>query len=369
MNRQARRQSWSEAGFGHMSTYCKQNILGSGTYSVVYKGTSKLTNKPVALKEIHLVKDEGAPFTAIREVSLLKKLKHNNIITLHDVIYTKTLLTLVFEYVEQDLYKYIQHCDYNVPIQNVPPLLFQLLRALNYCHSKTILHRDIKPQNILLNSNGELKLADFGLARAKSVPTKTFSDEVVSLWYRPPDVLLGNTNYGTSIDIWGVGCIFFELSTGHILFKGLDHKSQLLSISEFRGLPINDSIWPGLIGDEELRLLLFESKSATGKELSLLAPRLNSDGIDLLDKFLKCEPCERISANDAMQHDYFKKTFPEQIYQLDDMDSIFSVQSIVFRPIEKELEDFKINSFKDHTNSKYHHKETPVNHHIKKPNP
>ena len=135
--------------------------------------------------------EEGAPCTAIREVSLLRNLKHANVVTLHDIIYTDRILTLVFEYVEHDLRDYMEEVDTMIVMNNVKLFLMQLLRGLAYCHKRRVLHRDLKPQNLLINNNGELKLADFGLARAQSVPTKTYSNEVVTLWYRPPDVLLG----------------------------------------------------------------------------------------------------------------------------------------------------------------------------------
>jgi serine/threonine protein kinase len=156
----------------------------------------------VALKEIRLEYEEGAPCTAIREASLLRQLKHANIVTLHDIIYSEKSLILVFEYLEKDLKQYMDDCNNLMSIKNAKIFLFQLLRGLAYCHSNHILHRDLKPQNLLINQKGELKLADFGLARAKSIPTKTYSNEVVTLWYRPPDVLLGSTDYSTHIDMW-----------------------------------------------------------------------------------------------------------------------------------------------------------------------
>ncbi|XP_045312216.1 cyclin-dependent kinase 18 isoform X5 [Leopardus geoffroyi] len=203
LSRMSRRASLSDIGFGKLETYVKLDKLGEGTYATVFKGRSKLTENLVALKEIRLEHEEGAPCTAIREVSLLKNLKHANIVTLHDLIHTERSLTLVFEYLDSDLKQYLDHCGNLMSMHNVKIFMFQLLRGLAYCHRRKILHRDLKPQNLLISERGELKLADFGLARAKSVPTKTYSNEVVTLWYRPPDVLLGSTEYSTPIDMWG----------------------------------------------------------------------------------------------------------------------------------------------------------------------
>ncbi|KAM7366936.1 hypothetical protein PAMP_014869 [Pampus punctatissimus] len=197
LSRRSRRASLSEIGFGKLETYIKLDKLGEGTYATVFKGRSKLTDNLVALKEIRLEHEEGAPCTAIREVSLLKDLKHANIVTLHDIVHTDKSLTLVFEYLDKDLKQYMDDCGNIMSMHNV-----KILRGLSYCHKRKVLHRDLKPQNLLINERGELKLADFGLARAKSVPTKTYSNEVVTLWYRPPDVLLGSSEYSTQIDMW-----------------------------------------------------------------------------------------------------------------------------------------------------------------------
>uniref|UniRef100_A0AC35U6N1 Fucosyltransferase n=1 Tax=Rhabditophanes sp. KR3021 TaxID=114890 RepID=A0AC35U6N1_9BILA len=237
MTRKSRRASLSEIGFGKLETYQKIIGLGEGTYATVYLGKSLLTGKSVALKEIRLEPEEGAPCTAIREVSLLRNLKHANVVTLHDIIYTERVLTLVFEFVERDLRFYMEEVNNQVSIDNCRLFLVQLLRGLAYCHKRRILHRDLKPQNILINRNGELKLADFGLARAKSVPTKTYSHEVVTLWYRPPDVLLGSTDYSTHIDMWGVGCILYEMVVGKAMFPGTHTDDQLILIFRKLGIP------------------------------------------------------------------------------------------------------------------------------------
>lgn len=201
--------------FGKAEVYEKQEQLGEGSYATVFKGRSLLTGKTVALKEIRLQPEEGTPFTAIREASLLKGLKHANIVTLHDIIHTKDTLTFVFEFVHTDLGQYLERHTGGLNPRNIKLFLFQLLRGLSYCHSRRILHRDLKPQNLLISEVGELKLADFGLARAKSVPCHTYSHEVVTLWYRPPDVLLGSTNYTTSLDMWYVIVLFFSLWLNH----------------------------------------------------------------------------------------------------------------------------------------------------------
>ncbi|KAG9508579.1 Cyclin-dependent kinase 16 [Fragariocoptes setiger] len=324
LSRRERRQSLSEIGFGQPSTYEKQHTLGAGTYSIVYKGISRLTNMSVALKEIKFEQEEGVPFTAIREVSLLKELRHNNIVTLHDLIYTDVSLTMVFEYVERDLSKYLSDYRYHIPAKNVMLFMFQLLRGLEYCHRRSILHRDIKPQNILISENGLLKLADFGLARAKSVPTKTFTNEVVTLWYRPPDVLLGSTEYNSSIDIWGVGCIFFEMAAGQTLFRGGNMREQLFRIFEITGTP-NESSWPGISSNEAFKALKCPRFQA--QDLSSYLSRLCVEGQQLLQMFIQCDPKLRISAQQAMRHEYFEP-LPDGIYDLQDNESIFIVPGV-----------------------------------------
>lgn len=214
-----------------MDKYQKIDKLGEGTYGIVYKAQNKQSGDIVALKRIRLDnEDEGVPCTAIREISILKDMKHPNIVRLMDVLHTEKKLTLVFEYLDSDLKKYMDTCGEAMEMSVIKSFMQQLLRGIAYCHEHRILHRDLKPQNLLISKKLELKIADFGLARAFGVPVRSFSPEVVTLWYRSPDVLLGSRHYATSIDIWSIGCIFAEMITNEPLFPGNTVKDQLTKI-------------------------------------------------------------------------------------------------------------------------------------------
>uniref|UniRef100_A0A452TTQ2 cyclin-dependent kinase n=1 Tax=Ursus maritimus TaxID=29073 RepID=A0A452TTQ2_URSMA len=323
LSRRLRRVSLSEIGFGKLETYIKLDKLGEGTYATVYKGKSKLTDNLVALKEIRLEHEEGAPCTAIREVSLLKDLKHANIVTLHDIIHTEKSLTLVFEYLDKDLKQYLDDCGNVINMHNVKLFLFQLLRGLAYCHRQKVLHRDLKPQNLLINERGELKLADFGLARAKSIPTKTYSNEVVTLWYRPPDILLGSTDYSTQIDMWGVGCIFYEMATGRPLFPGYTVEEQLHFIFRILGTPTEET-WPGILSNEEFKTYNYPKYRAE----ALLSHVFNTPPLPPPPlPSPQFEGRNRISAEDAMKHPFFL-SLGDRIHKLPDTTSIFALKEI-----------------------------------------
>lgn len=167
-----------------MQKYEKLEKIGEGTYGTVFKGKNRETQEIVALKRVRLDDDdEGVPSSALREICLLKELKHKNIVRLSDVLHSEKKLTLVFEHCDQDLKKYFDSLNGEIDSALVKSFMYQLLRGLAFCHSHNVLHRDLKPQNLLINENGELKLADFGLARAFGIPVRCYSAEVVTLWY------------------------------------------------------------------------------------------------------------------------------------------------------------------------------------------
>ncbi|XP_071822493.1 cyclin-dependent kinase 14-like isoform X2 [Apostichopus japonicus] len=313
--------------YGKLETYKKICLLGEGSYAKVYKATNKVNGGVVALKEIRLQTDEGTPFTAIREASLLKDLKHANIVCLHDIIHTKSNLTFVFEFVQTDLSTYLEKNPGGLNPCNVQLFLFQLLRGLAYCHQRKVLHRDLKPQNILISEQGELKLADFGLARAKSVPSQTYSNEVVTLWYRPPDVLLGSKDYSWQLDIWGVGCIFLEMLWGHPVFPGVkNHKDQLQKIFMLLGTP-TEKDWPGVSNLSEYKEIV--TRTQRSRPLSDVIPKVSEvpEAGNFASQLLQMNPRKRISAEAAMRHDYFSN-LPEPIHHLSEASSVFILPEI-----------------------------------------
>lgn len=233
----------------------------------------------------------------------MKELKHENIVSLHDVIHTENKLMLVFEFMDKDLKKYMDVHGDRSALQ--PPLIksfmYQLLKGIAFCHENRVLHRDLKPQNLLINNRGQLKLADFGLARAFGIPVNTFSNEVVTLWYRAPDVLLGSRQYNTSIDIWSAGCIMAEMFSGRPLFPGTGNEDQLQKIFRLMGTPSERS-WPGISSFPEYKPNF--TVYAT-QDLRLILPQMDQLALQLLLSMLVLRPDGRISAADAMNHPYF----------------------------------------------------------------
>ncbi|KAL4922325.1 kinase-like domain-containing protein [Aspergillus aurantiobrunneus] len=287
----------------HPSSFQQLEKLGEGTYATVYKGRNCQTGEMVALKEIHLDSEEGTPSTAIREISLMKELHHDNVLSLYDVIHTENKLMLVFEYMDQDLKRYMDTHGNHGQLEPaiVKSFSFQLLCGIAFCHENRILHRDLKPQNLLINSKGQLKLADFGLARAFGIPVNTFSNEVVTLWYRAPDVLLGSRTYNTSIDVWSIGCIITEMFTGCALFPGTTNEDQLQRIFRVMGTP-NERIWPGISQFPEYKS---NFPNYGPQDLRHVVPRVDPLGLDLLRCMLRLQPDLRISAVDALRHPWF----------------------------------------------------------------
>ena len=278
--------------------------IGSGTYGVVYKGFKKNkdgSKQIVAIKKMKIdLENEGIPSTALREITILRELEHPNIVKLIDVVLNNSKLYLLFEFIECDLRKFLISYKNNILSENlIKNFLFKILDAVAFCHSKKIIHRDLKPQNILVEKDGEIvKVADFGLARAFSIPIRPYTKEVLTLWYRAPELLLGINEYSTPVDIWSIGCIFAELVLRQPLFKGEYEIEQLFKIFHLLGTPDKD-IWPDV---ESLPNYSKEFPKFKPLKLEKYFTSLDKNGIDLLKQMLKYDPNQRITAKQALMH-------------------------------------------------------------------
>lgn len=286
-----------------MEAFQKLEKIGEGTYGVVYKAKDIETGRTVALKKIRLdTESDGVPSTAIREISLLKELNHPNVVRLLDVVPSDKKLFMVFEFLDRDLKKYMDSVPAGgISLPLVKSYLYQLLSGIAFCHSHRILHRDLKPQNLLIDSHGAIKLADFGLARAFGVPVRSYTHEVVTLWYRAPEILLGCRYYSTPVDVWSIGCIFAEMITRRALFPGDSEIDQLFRIFRTLGTP-DERLWPGV---SELPDYKSSFPKWPVQNLLQVIPALGQPGADLLQQMLTYEPTSRISARNALSHHFF----------------------------------------------------------------
>ncbi|XP_074007118.1 cyclin-dependent kinase 6 isoform X2 [Numenius arquata] len=265
--------------------------IGEGAYGKVFKARDlKNGGRFVALKRVRVqTSEEGMPLSTIREVAVLRHLEtfeHPNVVRLFDVCTVsrtdrETKLTLVFEHVDQDLTTYLDKVpEPGVPTETIKDMMLQLFRGLDFLHSHRVVHRDLKPQNILVTSSGQIKLADFGLARIYSFQM-ALTSVVVTLWYRAPEVLL-QSSYATPVDLWSVGCIFAEMFRRNVI-----------------GLPEEED-WPN---DVALPRNAFTSRPA--QPVEKFVPDIDELGKDLLLKCLAFNPAKRISAYVALSHPYF----------------------------------------------------------------
>ncbi|KAG5860615.1 cyclin-dependent protein kinase [Encephalitozoon hellem] len=290
-------------------SFQKLEKIGEGTYGVVYKARERNTDRIVALKKIRLENEnEGIPATTIREILLLKNLKHSTIVELSDVIYNNNKMYLVFEYVELDLRRYLDKMNDEGRFANedfVKKMSHQLLTAMEYCHSRNIFHRDLKPQNILIDPKENIKLADFGLGRAAGVPLRTYTTEVVTLWYRPPELLLGCKYYDASVDVWSAACIMAEVVLMKPFFPGDSEIDQLFRIFKVLGTP-NNSRWSNV---ENFPNYKVEFPIWDPVDLKTIF-KADPDLIDLISRMLEYDPKLRMTAKNGLSHKYFKNVPP-----------------------------------------------------------
>lgn len=295
--------------FGDVNQYRELDAIGTGAYGTVYKAENLKNNAIVAMKKVRIaLTDDGVPMTILREISLLRhlgKYNHPNIVKLVDICHgpryeREMVLYLVFEHMDQDLAAYLTKCPPpGLDHERIRDLMWQLLCGLDFLHSHRIVHRDIKPQNILIAKDGTLKLADFGLARIYDFNV-LLTSTVVTLWYRAPEVLLGTT-YATPVDMWSCGCILAELFIRTPLFPGKYETDQLAKIFQTLGTP-SPSEWP-----EKSPILRKNFSNHPARNLLDLIPEIDPLAKDLLEKMLKFDPKQRITAQAALAHPYFSE--------------------------------------------------------------
>jgi len=303
-----------------VTVYQKKHQVGQGTYGSVFMGADKDTGEIVALKRINTEQEEnGFPITAIREVKILKALSHTNIVKLKQIVTSKedrgvpSNVFMVFEYLEYDLTGILETKEITLTADHIKSWSQQLLSGVHYMHTNGVIHRDLKASNLLVNRNGELKIADWGLARSWNQKMKRLTNRVITLWYRPPELLLGSIRYCPKIDMWSVGCIIAEMFRRSGFLKGGNESTQLDLIFKTAGHPTLEE-WPSI--HQECPLW----KNYEPKNADISLPRNIRDSLkvhlpnpqwmtekakDIIDNLMVLNPACRWSAAQALDADYF----------------------------------------------------------------
>ncbi|KAI3981676.1 hypothetical protein MKX01_020619 [Papaver californicum] len=286
--------------------YQRLNKIDEGTYGVVYRAKDKKTGEIVALKKVKMEKErEGFPLTSLREINILLSFHHESIVDVKEVVVGSNLdsIFMAMEYMEHDLKGLMESMKQPFSQSEVKCLMLQLLEGVKYLHDNWVLHRDLKTSNLLLNNRGDLKICDFGLSRQYGSPLKPYTHLVVTLWYRAPELLLGAKLYSTAIDMWSLGCIMAEFLGKKPLFTGKTEVDQLDKIFRILGTP-NETIWPGF---SKLPGVKVNFVKHPYNLLLKKFPATSFTGFDLLNKLLTYDPEKRITAEDALNHQWFRE--------------------------------------------------------------
>ncbi|KAI1374593.1 kinase-like protein [Hypoxylon crocopeplum] len=299
-----------------VENYDKLNDIEEGAYGWVARAREIKTGKVVALKRLKIDPSDsaGLPETGLREIQILKDCSHRNIVSLREVVVgddTSRIenVFLVLEFLEHDLMSVLNDMPEPFLASEVKTLLLQLAAGVAYLHDRWILHRDLKTSNLLLNNRGQLKIADFGMARyVGDPPPPKLTQLVVTLWYRAPELLLGTKTYGPAVDMWSVGCVFGELLAREPLLQGKTEVDELAKIFELCGIPTDES-WPGFRRLPNARHLRLPKSSAanTGPVIRARFPLLTTAGCALLTSLLSLNPDRRPTAKEMLQHEFFRQ--------------------------------------------------------------
>ncbi|XP_059612712.1 cyclin-dependent kinase 10 [Phlebotomus argentipes] len=290
-----------------VSEFEKLNRIGEGTYGIVYRAKDTKTNEIVALKKVRMDQEkDGLPISGLREIRILMSCDHENIVKLKEVVVGRSLesIFLSLEYCEQDLASLLDNMQTNFSESQVKCLILQVLRGVKYLHENFIIHRDLKVSNLLLTDKGTVKIADFGLAKYFGIPSKPSTPQVVTLWYRAPELLLGAKVQSTAVDIWAVGCILGELLGHKPLLPGTTEIGQLELIVDLLGTP-SDGIWPEFSSLPAVQN--FTLKHQPYNNLKQRFPWLSAAGLRLLNFLFMYDPKKRATAEECLHSSYFKE--------------------------------------------------------------
>ncbi|KAJ3703875.1 hypothetical protein LUZ61_007580 [Rhynchospora tenuis] len=287
-------------------SFQKLDKIGQGTYSSVYRARDLETGKIVALKKVRFVnKDPESVRFMVREINILRRLDHPNVIKLEGIIASRLSqsLYLVFEYMEHDLAGLVASPGVKFTEPQVKCFMQQLLQGLYHCHTHGVLHRDIKGSNLLIDNNGTLKIGDFGLATLFDPhKSKTMTSRVVTLWYRPPELLLGATEYGVAVDLWSTGCILGELLAGKPIMPGRTEVEQLHKIFKLCGSPSED-YWRR---EKLSHATVFKPQNKYKRCVAETFKDFPASALTLLETLLAIEPEARGTTSSALQSKFFK---------------------------------------------------------------
>lgn len=317
MELEAQRQKMGAAGivlgyFGRcrrVDEFEKLNRLGEGSYGTVYRAKDLKTSEVVALKKVILHNEkDGFPKVSIREIRLLFKLKHPNVVEMTEVVVGQQpgSIFLVFEYCEHDIGALLDAMERPFMPAEVKGLLQQMLRGLAYLHGNFVIHRDLKLSNLLLTNRGMLKLADFGMAREFTSPPEPITTNVVTLWYRAPELLFGAKQYNIAVDMWSTGCMFGELLYHRPLMPGKHEEHQCHLICDLLGTP-KPKIWPGLEHLPNYQKWEANLPRNDMNNLGVKFPDATDGCLDLINRMLCFDPDRRESAASSLQHSYFSE--------------------------------------------------------------
>lgn len=289
-----------------MEKYENLGLVGEGSYGMVLKCRHKETGQLVAIKKfLESEDDKMVKKIALREVRMLKQLRHDHLVNLIEVFRRKKRLYLVFEFVDHTVLDELEKCPNGLDENTVRRILWQVLKGTEFCHLHNIIHRDIKPENILVSKSGIVKLCDFGFARTLAQPGETYTDYVATRWYRAPELLVGDTKYGRAVDIWAIGCLVAEMLTGEPLFPGDSDIDQLYHIVKCFGnlTPRHKEVFlrnPLFVG---MRLPEVREISPLEKKFTRISPQ----SLELMKQCLRLDPDERPTCTQLIKHDFFSK--------------------------------------------------------------